>query len=95
MIKKTALLLTCLLIVMLTYAQTYTAPQADSIFKTNNWKETISAYTWLIENSKAPRPGIAWYRIAFANYSLHDFNKAIPAFKRSVGFSNKDRKSVV
>ena len=68
-IKKIAFF-TCLLIVVLSYAQNYTPLQADSIFKSNNWKETIKAYTWLVENGKAPRPGIAWYRIAIANYSL-------------------------
>ena len=79
---------TCLLIVVLSYSQTYTPPQADSIFKTNNWKETIKAYTWLIDNNKAPRPGVAWYRIAIANYSVNDFTNAIPAFKKSIGFYN-------
>ena len=86
--KKLITLSTCLLSVVVLYAQSYTPPQADSIFKTNNWKETVRAYTWLIDNGKAPRPGIAWYRIAVANYSLNDFTNAITAFKRSIGFSN-------
>ncbi len=86
--KKIINLFTCSFLIAVSYAQTYTPPQADSIFKSNNWKETIKVYTSLIENGKAPRPGIAWYRIAIANYSLNDFTKAIPAFKRSIGFSN-------
>lgn len=81
-------LFNCLFIVVISYAQTYTPSQADSIFKSGNWKETIKAYTWLIDNGKAQRPGVAWYRIAVANYSLNDFTGAIPAFKRSIGFSN-------
>ena len=86
--KRVVIIITWIFTLAISYAQTYTPLQADSVFKANNWKETIQAYTWLIDNGKAPRPGIAWYRIAMANYSLHDFTKAIPAFKRSIGFSN-------
>ncbi|MEP7255202.1 MAG: tetratricopeptide repeat protein [Ferruginibacter sp.] len=86
--KKVIAVSICLFVIVISHAQTYTPPQADSIFKANNWKETIKAYTWLIDNGKAPRPGVAWYRIAVAHYSLNDFMNAIPAFKKSIGFSN-------
>ncbi|MEP7171363.1 MAG: hypothetical protein ABI855_18485, partial [Bacteroidota bacterium] len=86
--KRIVIIIICLFTLVISHAQTYTPRQADSIFKSTNWKETIHAYTWLIENGKSARPGIAWYRIAIANYSLSDFNNAIPAFRRSIGFSN-------
>ena len=88
MIKTTIILYSCLLSAFSLTAQNYSPTQSDSIYKSNNWKETIKAYTWLIDNGKAPRPGVAWYRIAVANYSLNDFTNAIPAFKNSIGFSN-------
>ena len=72
----------CLFVIVISHAQTYTPLQADSIFKSNNWKETIKAYTWLIENDKIPRPGVAWSRIATSQYLQKNFGEAIPAFKK-------------
>ena len=86
--KKIIVLSLCLFTAVKLFSQSYTPPQADSIFKTNNWKETVKAYTWLIDNSKAPKPGAAWYRIAIAQYWQNNFVDAIPAFKKSISFNN-------
>ncbi|MEP7266516.1 MAG: tetratricopeptide repeat protein [Saprospiraceae bacterium] len=86
--KKIIVLSLCLSTAVKLFSQTYTPPQGDSFFKSGNWKETVKAYTWLIDNGKAPRPGIAWYRIAVANYSLNDFNGAIPAFKKAISYNS-------
>lgn len=86
--KKTITSILCLLILYSAKAQPYSVMQADSIFKTNNWNETVKAYTWLIENGKAQRPGIAWYRIAIADYSMNNFINAIPAFKNAISYNN-------
>ncbi len=86
--KKISLSFIFLLAVAVSYSQTYTPSLADSIFKSKNWKGTVNAYTWLIDNDKAPKPGAAWYRIAIAQYSQNNFMDAIPAFKKSISFSN-------
>lgn len=75
-------------IVVVSFSQTYTPLQADSIFKTSNWQESVKAYTWLIENGKAPRPGIAWYRIGLADYSINNFINAVIAFKKAISYNN-------
>ena len=85
--KYLLIALVCLSLVQFPKAQSYTVTLADSFFVTNNWKKSVDAYTWLIENSKTTKPGIAWYRIAIANYTLHSFTNAIHAFKNAIAYS--------
>jgi hypothetical protein len=55
---------------------------ADSLFRTSQWKEAAAAYQKITEAE--PRNGQAWYRLGISWYSLGRYGEAIPPMQRAV-----------